>query len=82
MVLEVWGQEAGPHPVDNKGPCDEEESRLELLQEDGALALETACQEDDHGSRGEAGAQLGRLGGSSPPQRLLHVICWVESGSL
>ena len=70
------------YPIDNKGACDQEEPRWQLLQEDGALALKAARQQNHHCAWGDAGTQLGGLGSSSPPQRLLDVICGVEFGCL
>lgn len=70
------------HPIDHEGSCDQEEPRRQLLEKDGALALEAARQQDHHCAWGDAGTQLGGLGSSSPPQRLLDVICGVEFGCL
>ena len=70
------------YPVDNEGACDQEEARRQLLQKDGTLALEAARQQDHHCAWGDADTQLSGLGGSSPPQRLLDVICGVEARCL
>lgn len=52
--------------VDLVGAGDEEEARVEDLEADGPLSAEAAGEEDDDGSRGDGGADLGGGAGSLP----------------
>ena len=68
--------------VDLEGTRDEQQTRLELLQEDNTLATVTAGQEDEDSSRDNGAAKLGLarslavlLGGS-------NILSCVEAGSL
>ena len=48
--------------VDLEGAGDQEQARVELLEEDDALSAETACEEDEDGAGGDGRAQGGGLG--------------------
>mmetsp|Transcript_66854 Transcript_66854/g.161662 ORF Transcript_66854/g.161662 Transcript_66854/m.161662 type:complete len:221 (-) Transcript_66854:2-664(-) len=47
--------------VDLEGARDEQETRLELTQEDDALTLEATGKEDEHSARGDGATELGLL---------------------
>lgn len=51
--------------VESEGTRDEQETRVQLLQEDNSLASESTGQEDKDGTGGDRGSELGLAGGLS-----------------
>lgn len=68
--------------VDGEGPRHEQEPRRQVLDDDGALALEPAREEDDDASRGDGGAELGRGGDGAAREGLGGVLGRVEARGL
>lgn len=65
----------------NKLTSDHEETGLQLLQENNALALETTSEDDENSSRGDGSTKLGRLAvGLARGQRLRNIIRLVVLG--
>ncbi len=76
----VWSYRT--HPVDLERSSHKQQAGGQLSKENHALALEAASKEDKHCARGDAVAELCRFLHMPPLERLLHVICWVETRSL
>ena len=66
------------HAIDGEGAGDQKEAGGELAQEDNALALEAACQDDEDGAGRDAGPQLGGGHHLSAGLGVGGVISWVE----
>lgn len=80
MVHRLLG--GATHPVHLKRSSDQQQAGRQLPQEDDTPALEAASQQDQHCAWGDAAAKLGRLSCAAPPERFLHIICWVVFWSL
>lgn len=61
---------------------DEQEARLELLEEDAALATEAAREHNEDGARRDGRAELGRLRREVPVERGLGVLGRVPLGGV
>lgn len=68
--------------VDRKGPRDEQQARGQVLDDDGALALEASGEQDDDAARGDGGALLGRGGDGAAGEGLGGVLGGVEARGL
>lgn len=67
--------------VDFVGTSDQEEARLQLLEEDDAFASEATSQEDENGTGSDVGSELGNTGRfSSDSQRSLGIVSVVPFG--
>mmetsp|Transcript_18549 Transcript_18549/g.71600 ORF Transcript_18549/g.71600 Transcript_18549/m.71600 type:complete len:240 (+) Transcript_18549:63-782(+) len=70
------------HSVNLEGASDEEKSGSELPQENNTLATEAACEEDEHGARGDGTTKASGRRGEGPAHRRLDVLSGVEAGTL
>lgn len=68
--------------VDLEGAGDEQKTRFELLKEDNALATEAASEEDEDGTRGDVGLELGLLVDLAVGLGDTGLLGGVEAGSL
>jgi len=68
--------------VDLVGASHQQQSALQLLQEDDALSAETTSEEDKDGSGGDRGAKDGGFGVLARLLGLTDVLSRIEAGSL
>ena len=62
------------HSIDFERACHQKQARVQLLEEHTSLALESTSQQNQNGSRLDAGPQLGGVPDNSPLEWLLDII--------
>lgn len=62
------------HTIDLERACHQKQARVQLLEEYTSLALKSASQQDQNGSRLDAGPQLGWVPDNTPLEWLLDII--------
>jgi len=68
--------------VDLVGAGDQQQSTLQLLQEDDTLSTETTSEEDKDGARGDGGTEGGGFGGLAALLGYTDILSGVETRSL
>lgn len=70
------------HTVDLVWTGHHQETAGKLLQENNTLTTETTRQQDKHGTRGDAGTELGGADGLVGAQWTAQVVGWIEARGL